>query len=42
MPIPILCACGVRFKVADEYAGGWTQCPECGSYIAIPVTTYAD
>jgi len=30
------CACGHRFDVADELAGGITNCPQCGRAVAVP------
>jgi S1-C subfamily serine protease len=36
MPIPVLCACGTRFKVADSAAGKDKACPICQSLVHVP------
>lgn len=30
MPIPVLCACKAKLKVADHLLGGKIKCPQCG------------
>ncbi len=30
------CACGHDFEVADEIAGGITNCPHCGKAVEVP------
>ncbi len=37
MPIEIACACGKRFRVADQFAGRSGKCPGCGAEFAVPV-----
>jgi hypothetical protein len=37
MPIAVRCACGRKFKVADEHAGKRGQCPACGKKLVVPM-----
>lgn len=37
MPIAIVCACGYKSRVKDEYAGKMLECPSCKASNRIPV-----
>lgn len=36
MSVAVRCECTARFEVADELAGGMTNCPRCGRATAVP------
>jgi hypothetical protein len=36
MPVPIVCSCSAKLRVADHLAGLRVQCPECQSVHAVP------
>jgi hypothetical protein len=36
MPIRLVCVCGKRFSVKDQYAGKKIKCPQCGEATVMP------
>jgi hypothetical protein len=39
--INVICACGRKLRIGDEFAGQTGQCPACGANLLIPETTVA-
>jgi hypothetical protein len=35
MPIPVICSCGGKMRVADNLAGKHVKCPKCGTLLAV-------
>src|SRR3954451_321271 len=38
MAIDLVCVCGQRYSVKDEFAGQQVRCPGCGQVLSIPDT----
>jgi predicted RNA-binding Zn-ribbon protein involved in translation (DUF1610 family) len=37
MSIPVVCKCGKKLSVKDEYAGRRAKCPACGGTLTVPL-----
>ena len=42
MPIAVVCDCGKKLNVPDQFAGKQVKCPGCGGGLKVPVAVEVD